>query len=337
MCYYVTAILPRDVSLASLGPIATQFGRQLTPLTGPGLGAYLAPGEQYVLTTAGPCDCDTALGHQGRASRRGEGPQDDAARRLAAKGWSNARIARSLAQREKAQARHTAKADTDLARWEGFLRAVLDTGVAYVGLVLHCYEGPVAAGVALTGRQIVPVCRETPPLRAALASLREDCRYDFRAHRDRAVAAAACSPALHVISRTTAMQYKGSTQALRDVGAALGGGGRSPAAYGVWGSSCASPRSWWMCAPMRRGGREVQRHPRRRVRRAGAGVARHRGCAGRGALATGERPTGRTSVAGCASVRVRPRTHRVCRARGTGAHRRGPRLRAGARPAGLPG
>jgi len=139
MCYYVTAILPRDV--------------------------------------------------------RGEGPQDDAARRLAAKGWSNARIARSLAQREKAQARHTAKADTDLARWEGFLRAVLDTGVAYVGLVLHCYEGPVAAGVALTGRQIVPVGRETPPLRAALASLREDCRYDFRAHRDRAVAASAWSPA----------------------------------------------------------------------------------------------------------------------------------------------
>ena len=198
MCYYVTAILPRDVSLASLGPIATQFGRQLTPLAGPGLGLgdCLAPGEQYVLTTAGPCDCDTALG---RASRRGEGPQDDAARRLAAKGWSNARIARSLAQREKARARHTAQAsaqaDTDLARWEGFLRAVLDTGVAYVGLVLHCYEESVAAGVALTGRQVVPVGRETPPLRTALASLREDWRYDFRAHRDRAVAASAWSPA----------------------------------------------------------------------------------------------------------------------------------------------
>jgi hypothetical protein len=35
--------------------------------------------------------------------------------------------------------------------------------------------------VALTGRQIVPLGRETPPLRTALASLREDSRYDFRA------------------------------------------------------------------------------------------------------------------------------------------------------------
>jgi hypothetical protein len=193
MCYYVTAILPPDASLAALGPIATRFGRHLAPLAGPGLGAHLRPGEQYVLTTAGPCDCDTALGHLVRASGRGARPQAHAARKLAAKGWSNARIARSLAQREQARARHTARADTDLARWEGFLAAVLESGVAYIGLVLHCYEGPVAAGVALTDRHIVPVSRETPSLRDALASMREDCRYDFRAHRDRAVAAVASS------------------------------------------------------------------------------------------------------------------------------------------------
>jgi hypothetical protein len=197
MCHYVTAILPPKVSLASLAPIAAQYRRQLTPLAGPGLGAYLAPGEQYVLTTAGPCDCDTALGHQVRASRQAERPHDDAARRLAAKGWSSARIARSLAQREKARARHTAtstaQADTDLARWEGFLVALLESGVAYVGLVVHDYEGPVDAGVALTGRQIVALGRETAPLRTVLASMREDCRYDFRVHRDRTVAASASS------------------------------------------------------------------------------------------------------------------------------------------------
>jgi hypothetical protein len=141
--------------------------RRLTPLAGLGLGAYLAPGEQYVLTTAGPCDCDTAVGHQVRASRQAERPHDDAARRLAAKGWSSARIARSL--------------------------ALLESGVAYVGLVLHDYEGPVDAGVALTGRQIVALGRETAPLRTVLAPMRDDGRYDVRGHRDRTVAASASS------------------------------------------------------------------------------------------------------------------------------------------------
>ena len=108
MCHYVTAILPPNVSLASLGPTATS----------------------------------------------------------------------------------TAQADTDLARWEGFLAALLESGVAYVGLVLHDSEGPVDAGVALTGRQIVALGPETPP-GTVLASMRDDCRYDFRVHRDRAVAASA--------------------------------------------------------------------------------------------------------------------------------------------------
>ncbi len=136
MCCLVTAIPPRDVSLASMGPIATPFGRQPTPLAGPAREGPRAPYRQ---------------------DRPGPGP-----------------LGRLPSGRV------------------GHRRGLCRTCAALP------MRGPSRPGVALTGRQIVPLGRETPPLRTALASLREDSRYDFRAldrtprSRGRVVGPVAC-------------------------------------------------------------------------------------------------------------------------------------------------
>jgi hypothetical protein len=70
MCHFISAVLPSSADLSALAGVMARHGRALKPQINPVLGAQLQAGEQLLLTTAGHCDCGTALGALERNAAR---------------------------------------------------------------------------------------------------------------------------------------------------------------------------------------------------------------------------------------------------------------------------
>ncbi|MFM7731950.1 MAG: hypothetical protein ACKO6F_00475 [Cyanobium sp.] len=154
-----------------------RHGRALKPQSNPALEAQLLPGERLLLTTAGHCDCGTALGALERNAALLERRLRSEERReatLRRQGWSAARIQRWRHQRQNlGSGLHSQAAVTD---WERLLAALLSQPrTPYVGLLLHWYGGGLDEPVALQGREALPLCTES------LRWLREDVLAIFRA------------------------------------------------------------------------------------------------------------------------------------------------------------
>ena len=62
MCFFISAILPGSANIRVLARVMDRYGSALKPQSNPGLEAQLQPDERLLLTTAGHCDCGTALG-----------------------------------------------------------------------------------------------------------------------------------------------------------------------------------------------------------------------------------------------------------------------------------
>ena len=153
-----------------------RHGRALKPQSNPALEAQLLPGERLLLTTAGHCDCGTALGALARdpalleRRRRSDERKEATLRR---RGWGAARIQRWRHQREIPGSGHDPLAE--LIDWERLLSALLSQPrTPFVGLLLHCYGGGLDEPIALQGRDTLPLCAES------LGRLQEDVLAIFR-------------------------------------------------------------------------------------------------------------------------------------------------------------
>ena len=97
MCFFISAILPISANISVLAGVMDRYGRALKPQSNPALEAQLQPGERLLLTTAGHCDCGTALGALERKAallerrRRSDERKEASLRR---KGWGESRIQR---------------------------------------------------------------------------------------------------------------------------------------------------------------------------------------------------------------------------------------------------
>lgn len=182
MCYYITAVLPRGTNLPEAQAVARKHARNLTPLANPEIQSQLNPGEQYCLTTAGHCDCDTSLGLMGRKRLPHQSQAETKAKKLAALGWSKAKIERSLSQSAQSRGRSAARAQqgamADAATWIAFITAIHAAGIPYVGLFIHFYDGALSESIQIKAR--VPV-RSSHQARELLPRLAEDTLYEFRA------------------------------------------------------------------------------------------------------------------------------------------------------------
>jgi hypothetical protein len=181
MCHYITAVLPRSADHSGLDALAREHGRQFKPLSNPGVQAQLQSDEQYFITTTGHCDCGTPLG----ALLQGAGRSPDWAaqeQRLLRKGWSKAKVARALAQKqEDLRASSETSATSNLmavSSWVSFIGAVLGSGkTSHLGLLLHMYSGSIESHIALAGREVV---RSTELTGELLGRMKEDVLYVFR-------------------------------------------------------------------------------------------------------------------------------------------------------------
>lgn len=174
MCHFITAVLPSSAAHGELDALARLHGRRFQPMSTPSIEAQIGPGERYFSTTVGHCDCGTPLG----ALARGGAPDWEAqAQRLRKKGWSGAKVARSLAQK-KADFDASAAPEGDTRAWLDFIRAVLDSGMtSHLGLLLHMYSGSLDAPIELAGRETVRTNALTVEL---LGHMREDVLYVFQ-------------------------------------------------------------------------------------------------------------------------------------------------------------
>lgn len=176
MCHFISAVLPHSADLSALAGVMARHGRALKPQPNPAVEAQLQPGERLLLTSAGHCDCGTALGALERNAallerRRRSNERKEAS--LRRRGWSGARIQRWRHQQQNlGSSLHQQAGVTD---WERLLTDMLSQPrMPYVGLLLHWYGGGPDEPIALQGRDILPLCAES------LGRLREDVLAIFR-------------------------------------------------------------------------------------------------------------------------------------------------------------
>jgi|SRR5581483_653118 len=120
MCTRISVFVPSSANLDALESWAGECG----------VGIERVPGSEgqsrdtTILVTRSYCDCGTPIGKMRRV-----GPQHDperAARQLRERGWSEAKIARSLAQKKEAKQRRDARgqatAVAGLRQWVTFFK-----------------------------------------------------------------------------------------------------------------------------------------------------------------------------------------------------------------------
>lgn len=131
MCLYILAVLPKDADAEAVKTLFRAHGGRCVEAGGlsDGLRAGLAPAEHFFHTTPAHCDCGTPLGQATLPGRDPVQVAEATAARLRRKGWSEAKIARSLAQQVAAEDRPSRQsgdlASTSLAEWVALIDAVL--------------------------------------------------------------------------------------------------------------------------------------------------------------------------------------------------------------------
>ncbi|MGF6418731.1 hypothetical protein ABH900_002214 [Stenotrophomonas sp. AN71] len=148
MCTFITLFLPTSFPHVEAAAIMERSGRRLFAQASPSLQAAVGCGWQPWLS-AGHCDCGTAL-----ASACAEPEWKGDAERWRRKGWSEAKIARALAEQlarhEQDQQVRRDEALGDAGQWLQRIDALLGAGAARIGLLVRDYDGSVGA------RQPVP-------------------------------------------------------------------------------------------------------------------------------------------------------------------------------------
>ena len=143
MCTFVTLFLPTSFAHVKAATIMERSGRRLFVQDSPSLQAAVGPGWQPWLSAA-HCDCGTAL-----ASAQAEPEWQGDAERWRKKGWSEAKIARALAEQrarhEQDQQVRRDEALGDAGQWLQRIDGLLAGGAARIGLLVRDYDGSVGA------------------------------------------------------------------------------------------------------------------------------------------------------------------------------------------------
>jgi len=179
MCTRISLFVPSSANLDALEAWAAQCGVAIERVPGP-------EGQcrgTSILVTRSYCDCGTPLGKMRGGARH---DPERSARQLRERGWSEAKIARSLAQKNEAtsrrEARRRATGLAGLRAWVAFLQGAPAHGqLDAIGIFL-ADDGRWLSETDLTYRP-----RETSPLAAVdaevLAQLRFGFLYQFQAPR----------------------------------------------------------------------------------------------------------------------------------------------------------
>src|SRR4051812_35602626 len=102
MCHYVTAVVPGAAGLDAVSAILNRHGFGFRQIANRHVQSQLRAGDVQILTTRAMCDCGTPLASRSRSVEPAAHPQSMLPK-LRARGWSEARIQRWLAERAAAE------------------------------------------------------------------------------------------------------------------------------------------------------------------------------------------------------------------------------------------
>ncbi|OPZ84319.1 MAG: hypothetical protein BWY76_01894 [bacterium ADurb.Bin429] len=144
MCIFILVTLPAGADIAMLEPIFHSHQGYLGPATNAHLQRQLPANERLFHTTTGHCDCDSGL-RDTRPHRAISEEMQKKRNQFRRKGWSKSKIARALAESERAMIRanetHRETNIHDIERWYGLLTDALNSAAtSHIGILLHMYE-----------------------------------------------------------------------------------------------------------------------------------------------------------------------------------------------------
>ncbi len=181
MCIFIGATLPKGADLAALNQLARAYQRHFWSQENESVERQIGPAFGWFLTTHGHCDCGTSLGCALERQRRAT-DWSQVEQKLVGRGWSRTKVDRTLAQmREQRQPRASVmQDDPDLERWQGFIEAVLGSGLTQeLGLLVRMYSGSQSDAFDIRARKTVKV----GDIAATLPRMEQDVLYAFKARR----------------------------------------------------------------------------------------------------------------------------------------------------------
>jgi hypothetical protein len=148
MCHFITAYVPGDADPSAVEGALTTHGLGFERIENRHIAAQIPARSVQILTTAGACDCGTALASAARPASPAP-PGDGEVAKLRKKGWTESRIRRWLdekatagARREAAEHARRPSPGSETRRWVDAIRDVLGSGAApWIGIVVHVYGG----------------------------------------------------------------------------------------------------------------------------------------------------------------------------------------------------
>ena len=171
MCHFITLIAPTEDADAVRAAME-RHGRAADPIDNPSIRKVLHEGERQYLTTRGHCDCGTVLAPRHDTPETFEEKLAKEAARMKRKGWSEAKIARAIEGRRKADARPSGGGSDSLELWNAALRDLRENlKLPYAGLFVRLYSGAIATEAFGATRRQVP---KNVEWQDALASLEHD-------------------------------------------------------------------------------------------------------------------------------------------------------------------
>ncbi len=143
MCHFITLIVP-SADKDAVRAVMERHGRGATPIDNPSLRTLLKDQERQYLTNSRTCDCGTVLGRDQQTGD--EKDADREAARLKRKGWSDAKIARALGDKLRAEERPNPRDPDSFELWHAVLDDLrTNLGLPYVGLFVRSYAGDLAS------------------------------------------------------------------------------------------------------------------------------------------------------------------------------------------------
>lgn len=186
MCHFITGVIDRKSSLDNLNDLGCDNIITFHVCDNLFIKSQLRANEVHVARNRKYCDCGTELGMLARrpspeALSVGKSEID----RLKKKGWSERKIQRWIADREKNAEKAKIKYDNlangkhpDVENWLQYFRKVFsDPQISHLGLLLHWYSGGLAdERIAVKQRKRIKVNDLTAEI---LLKMEEDVIYDI--------------------------------------------------------------------------------------------------------------------------------------------------------------
>ena len=185
MCHFITATLPQGANIDLAVQVFRSHGLGFKVVHNPHVSPQLNPGETYILTTRGHCDCGTALGSLNRRGPSKDLTYEGEAAKLRKQGWSGAKVQRWLKQKREAEDKRNKEVGAraqggmaDAERWVNLVNDLLQSGhTKKVGVLLHLYRGGVETErVNISERRKVRLADLSPEY---VMRMSEDILYEF--------------------------------------------------------------------------------------------------------------------------------------------------------------